>query len=605
MTSVDKKAYLALGFFCFALCAVRGFQDQKLADSLVATYQAGTYAEDERAILERIVQEETNPDKKLHFTGILIEKATRDSSLNILYNAYLQKGNALQLKGDNAEALQAFLKSLEFAERTGYQLGIGSLMVSIGDTYSAVDNSKNAQTFYRRGIQLLRQLNDSVKIATALLNAGDDYFNTGHLDSALIYTEESTVIFQQIDHMIGKAYGLGNLGMIYAEQERDALAERNINEAVAILEELQDYYPISVYLTYMADIYFRKNDLETAINYAQRSLDLSMQSGLKDQISDAHLKLSQLYDSAGDPATSLSHFRDHVAYRDSVRNIEAVQEMADLRTDYEVSQKQIEVDLAEERRKNQRNISIATAIALMLIALLATALFRRNRFIKRTNEIIAAEKDRSDSLLLNILPEKTAEELKKHGKVKADRYDSVSVLFTDFKGFTSFSENLSPEVLVQNVDYYFSKFDEIMEKYGLEKIKTIGDAYMCAGGLPFPSDDHAEKMILAAQDIIDFVKASREMDTNIAMPLDIRIGINTGPVVAGVVGTKKFSYDIWGDTVNVASRMESNSEPGRINISENTYELIKDKFQCTYRGELEVKNRGSLKMYFVNGKASS
>jgi len=160
-------------------------------------------------------------------------------------------------------------------------------------------------------------------------------------------------------------------------------------------------------------------------------------------------------------------------------------------------------------------------------------------------------------------------------------------------------------VLVQNVDYYFSKFDEIMEKYGLEKIKTIGDAYMCAGGLPFPSDDHAEKMILAAQDIIDFVKASREMDTNIAMPLDIRIGINTGPVVAGVVGTKKFSYDIWGDTVNVASRMESNSEPGRINISENTYELIKDKFQCTYRGELEVKNRGSLKMYFVNGKASS
>ena len=593
------KAYLFVGFFCFALSSGFAFQDQKLADSLIAVYQSGAYQGDERDILEIIAGEETNPDTKLGYSELLIQKAAQDSSSYFLYKGYLEKGNALQFKGDNVAALTSYLKSLEFAEGTDDQRGIGSLMVSIGDTYAAMENSKNAQSYYRKGIQMLRQLNDSIKIATALLNAGDDHFFNGQLDSALIYTDEATLIFQKIQYPIGEAYGLGNLGMIYAEQRRDELAETNINKAVVILEELEDYYPISVYLTYMADIYKRKNDLKTAMEYAHRSLDLAMQSGLKDEIGSAHLKLSQLYETAGDTATSFSHFKDHVTYRDSVRNLEAVQDMADLRLDYEVSQKQIEVDLAEERQKNQRNILIATAVAFILIALLATGLYRRNKFIKKTNEIIAAEKDRSENLLLNILPEKTAEELKEHGKVKADRFESVSVLFTDFKGFTRYSEKLSPEVLVESVDYYFSKFDEIMGKYGLEKIKTIGDAYMCAGGLPFPSNDHAEKMILAAQEIVDFVQESKEKDSDGHASLDIRVGINTGPVVAGVVGTKKFSYDIWGDTVNVASRMESNSEPGRINISENTYQLVKDKFKCSYRGELEVKIRGHLKMYFV------
>jgi len=151
------------------------------------------------------------------------------------------------------------------------------------------------------------------------------------------------------------------------------------------------------------------------------------------------------------------------------------------------------------------------------------------------------------------------------------------------------------------VDYYFSKFDEIMEKYGMEKIKTIGDAYMAAGGLPFQTNDHPFKMILAAFEIVQFIEETKQHKQKDITHFDIRIGINTGPIVAGVVGIHKFAYDIWGDTVNVASRMETLSNPGRINISENTYELVKDVFQCKYRGEIEVKNRGMMKMYFVNG----
>jgi class 3 adenylate cyclase len=363
---------------------------------------------------------------------------------------------------------------------------------------------------------------------------------------------------------------------------------------------MEDYYPITVYLTYMSDIYLRKNNFPAALNYAQRSLELATQYGLKEQIGEAHLKLSELHEEIGDQATAYRHYKAHIAYRDSLINLEKVQQIADLRTNYEVSQKQIEIDLADQRAKNQRNISIGIGAVLLLIGLMAFLLYRRNRFIRKTKQIIEEEKERSDKLLLNILPEETALELKEKGKVKAKKYDAVTVLFSDFKGFTSYSENLSPEALVETVDFYFSKFDAIIEKHGLEKIKTIGDAYMCAGGLHDNEKDHASRMVLAAMEIAAFVQETKNDRTASELTFDIRIGINTGPVVAGVVGTHKFAYDIWGDAVNVASRMESNSEAGKINISENTYELIKEEADCEYRGEIEVKNRGKLKMYFVN-----
>ena len=160
---------------------------------------------------------------------------------------------------------------------------------------------------------------------------------------------------------------------------------------------------------------------------------------------------------------------------------------------------------------------------------------------------------------------------------------------------------MSAGKLVAEINTCFEAFDGIMGKYGIEKIKTIGDAYMAAGGLPFQTNDHPFKMILAAFEIAQFIKESKQVKQQDITHFDIRIGINTGPIVAGVVGIHKFAYDIWGDTVNVASRMETLSTPGRINISENTYELVKDVFQCKYRGEIEVKNRGMMKMYFVNG----
>ena len=216
------------------------------------------------------------------------------------------------------------------------------------------------------------------------------------------------------------------------------------------------------------------------------------------------------------------------------------------------------------------------------------------KVIERTHELVA-EKKKSDDLLNNILPEEVAGELKQNGFAKAKSYRQVTVLFTDFVNFTGISSQLSPEDLVSEIDTYYKAFDEIIDRNGLEKIKTIGDSYMAACGLPVEVNDHATKAVKAAIEISDFIKKHKAEGGK----FDLRIGLNSGAVVAGIVGNKKFAYDIWGDTVNVASRMESNSEPGRINISGSTYELIKNEFGCEYRGKIPAKNKGDIDMYFV------
>lgn len=230
-------------------------------------------------------------------------------------------------------------------------------------------------------------------------------------------------------------------------------------------------------------------------------------------------------------------------------------------------------------------------------------LFLRFIGVRRHNREIAAEKKRSDDLLLNILPEKVAEELKTNQKASAQFFDSASVLFVDFAGFSQFAAKLPPDELVETLDFCFKEFDRIIVRHGLEKIKTIGDAYMAAGGLPSPDPANPGRVVEAALDIKEFLdswKISREKE---GKPfLRARIGIHTGPLVAGVVGEKKFAYDIWGDTVNVASRMESSGESGKINISASTYESVKDDFICKQRGKIPTKNLGDMEMYFVEKK---
>ena len=596
------KYSFRVSLFVFFLHVSILAQEQKVADSLVKIYLKGKLSNNKKLELLRNLSfnEVNNLKLSLKYAEELITLSKLEKNYLYLHRGYFQKGNKLRLKGELNKSLDAFFKSEEAATKVQYVAGQGTAYSSIADVYSVMGNSKNAQKYYGEAIKLLRKADNPVGLASALLNAGDEYSKNKKYDLALRYFKESGGIFKKANYLSGTAYNLGNIGMVYAEQGKDALAKKYISEAIKMLEELKDYYAISDYLTYMSDIYLKQNDWITALNYARRSLDLAQKYGLKDQISNSNLKLSKLYQKKGNTAESFKYYKNHIAYRDSVTNLKSVQQMADLRTDYEVSQKQSEVDLLNQGKKNRQIMAVASAVSAALVFLLAFGMYRRYKFIKRTNVIIEEEKNRSDSLLLNILPAETANELKQNGKVLAKKFESVTVLFTDFEGFTNYAEKLPPEKLVESVDYYFSKFDEIMEKYQLEKIKTVGDCYMCAAGLPFPTADHACKMVHAAFEIAAFVADSKKNNPLNDTRFEIRIGINSGPVVAGVVGTKKFAYDIWGDTVNIASRMESNSQPGKINISENTYQLIKDAFDCNYRGEIKVKNRGIMKMYFVD-----
>ncbi|MDP4207201.1 MAG: adenylate/guanylate cyclase domain-containing protein [Bacteroidota bacterium] len=226
-----------------------------------------------------------------------------------------------------------------------------------------------------------------------------------------------------------------------------------------------------------------------------------------------------------------------------------------------------------------------------------TEKFKLEQLIKQRTAELTYEKEKTDELLANLLPKDTVDELKYTGKASSKKFSMVTVLFSDIQGFTKIVEEMNPEKLVDELDNFFFHFDSVVEKYNIEKIKTIGDAYMCAGGIPYKNRTNPVEVVLAGLEVQEYMRQLKKNNNNI---WDLRIGIHTGAVIAGVVGHKRMSYDIWGDTVNTASRMESSGEPGKVNISGQCYELIKDFFVCEYRGKMPVKYKGDIDMYFVN-----
>lgn len=368
--------------------------------------------------------------------------------------------------------------------------------------------------------------------------------------------------------------------------------------------ELEGFAPIYAFLS---NAYLRDKQYEPAIGYARKTVGMTKEDGSATIY--YRLALNTLHNaySALDNGDSAYYFLNELStLKDSISNSQTLQKVAELRGKFEfenmMNQQLAEQELKDaiavkelERTKVTRNFLIGA----FLFAILVAALFlnQKNRLSK--------EKSRSDDLLLNILPHEIAQELKDHGKAKARKYDQVSILFTDFKEFTSAAERLSPEELVDEINVCFEAFDSITEKFNVEKIKTIGDAYMAAGGLPIPTADSVKKTVLAAIAMQEFIEERRKIKGQRGeLAFEMRIGIHTGPVVAGIVGKKKFQYDTWGDTVNTASRIESMGMPGKINISKVTYDLLKSEPDLVFenRGKLHTKGKGDLGMWFVKKK---
>jgi len=575
-----------------------------------------------------------------------------DQALNTSKEIGFTKGQAYALKniglveyyqGNFTEVFDYWTRSLKEFESIRDTLGIANLSSNVGVIYYDQGSYARALDYYLQSLRYSEFHGDVKRISTALVNIGGVYTQLEEYQKALSYYQQLEFYLDQFDDPDIESTYLMGIGEVYSLTDDHEMALRYYLQALRITKDTPDY---AHNLTMIGKEEYSLGDRELAIKYYDSAYSIAREANLlldlvqtrlamgliylnedpkksieiyeegafiartmaiNEDLKDIYQGMSHAYRNLGDFKNAYKYQEEFLKLKDSIFNLETDDKIRGLQFDFDLSKKEDEIGLLEKEaliqeltEKRQKNTIYGVGIALFFIVLLALGLFRRYKFIKETNIIIEAEKNRSESLLLNILPEETALELKEFGKVKAKRFESTTVLFTDFVGFTAFAKNLEPEELVSSVDYYFSKFDEIMDKYKVEKIKTIGDAYMCASGLPEPNKYDVFRAVQAAFEIIEFIEESKKTEMDDLTQFDIRIGMNTGPIVAGVVGTKKFAYDIWGDSVNVASRMESKSLPGKINISESTYDLIKDVYHCEYRGEIDVKNKGMMKMYFVN-----
>lgn len=503
--------------------------------------------------------------------------------------------------GDYPTALKYYLISLGIKEKQGDTMAMETVYNNIVDLYKEENNLEDARVYLFKKLKIDTKIKDSVDIGYAYLSLGELYLRLGKLDSAkldsaLFYENKTNCIGRIIKNKLLSASSDSYIGDILVIKGNYQSAFTEYEEALSIANSVDDKEIKSMIYLNLGNVSVRMHKFPEAYNFFNQALSIAKKMNDKKKIMQVYLSLTSYDSVAGDLNAVLGHYENYILYRDSIFNVSSAHKIENEKITYE-NEKLQEIAKAESDSKILRQKILRDVfIGGFGLAMIFSFIFFRQR-VK-----IGKEKQRSENLLLNILPAETAEELKSKGKTVAKDYDMVTVLFTDFKNFTQASEKLSAQELVNEINYCYSKFDEIMMRFGIEKIKTIGDGYMAAGGLPVKNTTNAVDTVKAGLAIRNFIKEEQEMRQTEGKPFfEIRIGINTGHVVAGVVGIKKFAYDIWGDTVNIASRMESSCEPGKVNISGATYGFVKDHFNCTYRGKVHAKNKGEIDMYYVEG----
>ncbi len=505
-------------------------------------------------------------------------KETKDNKekLSILYNlsdAYMRSDVDKALKyGKQAYDLATSQKNVGMAAQTAFL---------VANAYERQRDKRNVEVWLKTTYNHAKQAGDSDLIIKSVDKRGRLFSRDNPRQAANIYEEA-------FEYFSSKGTSISDLERKYDAQKAQLETEKRSLEA----QRNQLESDITNLMSERDQLSTDKNQLE-----AKQEELVKAKQKVEKEISAKEVELATVSEEKA-KVSALAEEKEAQVKQLSRAALEQQAALDAARADV------AEANLAAERNQNLRNLAIIGAGFLLLVALLTYGRFRSSRKAKRSleekNKIIEKERENSENLLLNILPQPIAQELKEHGKARARRFDQVTVLLTDFKNFTKIAEKLSPEELVDELDRCFKAFDFIIQQYpDIEKIKTIGDAYMCASGLN-PRGGYPDNMIRAALEMQQFLEEQKLENMRLGKPFfEARIGVHTGPVVAGVVGVKKFAYDIWGDTVNIAARMEASCDEGRINISQTTYQWVASRFECQHRGKVEAKNMGAIDMYYV------
>ncbi|MEZ4808679.1 MAG: adenylate/guanylate cyclase domain-containing protein [Flavobacteriales bacterium] len=676
MQRIPPFAALLLASACLLSSAFVRAASPKL-DSLLTVWRDVTRSDSSRVVaFERYIQSAylyTDLDTALLLADELMafskERKVRAGEIIALSIHAIAQAK----RGEHSRALELNERILAMAREVGDQQRIADALTRMGLIHKSMGDLPRALDHYQRSLALKEALGDQRGIIITLNNMAAVHRDMRDLDKALADLQRALALAEDLDDPRLLAGVLASTGIVYQKMLDYPNALEYLKRALEINEARGDRFGISSGLVNIGNVYYEQGDLVPALEHQQRALDWQLKIGDRtgltksyNQIGRIRLKqgdarqaaidcgkgleiatdlgslhdrshncdcLYKAYKELGNDRNALKYFEEMVRTGDSLFNAENTRKITQLEMQYAFDKKEAATRAEQEKKdavaaqelRRQKVVRNGFMGGFALVAVFAGIFFtQRNR--------IGKEKARSEELLLNILPEEVAEELKEKGEADARLIEQVTVLFTDFKGFTAMSEKLSPKALVKDLHECFSAFDRICEEHGLEKIKTIGDAYMAAGGLPTPNTTHATDVINAAFAMRDFIAEGKALKVAAGLPyFEIRIGVHTGPVVAGIVGVKKFQYDIWGDTVNTAARMESSGEVGQVNISEATYRSVVElsvvgssvapvgaqgsrdgstnsqrpttqsapRFTFTTRGKVKAKGKGELEMYFV------
>lgn len=516
-------------------------------------------------------------------------------------------------------ALGYHQKSLAIRKSLNDTAGIGHSTNNIGLIYMGQRKHEESLTYLLEALHIYKTLNRTPSIAAAYNNIGTIYRRQKRLDSAAKMHEEAIKTLEGKNNRAGMALSYNSLGGVLEDAGSFSEALRLQEQALKLYEEIPNHKGIVNSLYASASVLAKMKRFPEALTNLRRAIDIATAMDSRPELRDCLELLSQIEESIGNIQGALFNFKRFEALKDSLISEEAAARSAEFNAKYDTERKAKQIELLTAQRQRQyveRNLLLALVTAsLMAVGLFytryrikrksETALQNANAQLQEKNDLLSQARSIAETLLLNVLPKPIARRMQAGELRIAEHFSDVTVLFADIVDFTQLASDLHPEELVSLLDAIFTDFDALAERYNLEKIKTIGDAYMAVCGIPEPNPQHCLNVVRFALDMLRVIEkysihGAPQLPTS-DNHLRLRIGIHTGAVVAGVIGKKKFSYDLWGDTVNIASRLESHGVAGEIHCSQEVYEMLQESCIFEMRGETELKGSITMTTYFLRG----